>query len=341
MSDRVKLWLKPLKGVTLDSGSNEGMEEKNEVTADAALVRNRDIEKTAGETGFPVTGSGAELRRFLVRASAISQQNWGGGTISQYVALGATHDSAEQCDAPKCHPDTRKQLLSDINQWIKEPDKQTDIMYLHGPAGAGKSSIARSVCKEAADAGFLCASFFFWRGSQDRNNVKKFFTTIAYQLMMANDMLAAYISSEMQLDPQIINDASIERQFKQLILEPCLCLVESGRQLRNGVIVIDGLDECADKAMQVSILDLLANAFQHEGFPLAFFITSRPELHLQEVWDTKMMASVTHPISLSNVPGISQDIRTVIQSGFSCILMIVDSNGLLNLSAGHGHPHLA
>ncbi|KAF9011390.1 hypothetical protein BDQ17DRAFT_1179735, partial [Cyathus striatus] len=135
-------------------------------------------------------------------------------------AMGATHDSGEQYDAPKCHPKTRKQLLSDINQRIREPDKETAITYLHGPAGAGKSCIARSVCEEADYAKSLGGSFFFWRGSQDRNNVKKLFTTIAYQLAMLNNVLAGYISSEIDLDPRLIYDASIERQFQHLILEP-------------------------------------------------------------------------------------------------------------------------
>ncbi|KAF9011377.1 hypothetical protein BDQ17DRAFT_1217364, partial [Cyathus striatus] len=88
---------------------------------------------------------------------------------------GAIHDSGVQYDAPKCHPDTRKQLLNDIRQWIREPDKETGILYLHGPAGAGKSCIARSACQQAEHDGTLCASFFFWRGSQDRNNANKLF----------------------------------------------------------------------------------------------------------------------------------------------------------------------
>ncbi|KAF9011402.1 hypothetical protein BDQ17DRAFT_1538092 [Cyathus striatus] len=224
--------------------------------------------------------------------------------LSQYVAHGATHDSGEQYDAPKCHPDTRKQLLSNINHWIKEPNKETGITYLHGPAGSGKS----------------CASFFFWRGSQDRNNVQKLFTTIAYQLAMMNNVLARYISSEIELDPRLIYDAPIEQQFRHLILEPCLCFVESGRQLRNWIIVIDGLDECVNKTMQILLLHLLAKAVRHENFPLGFIITSRPELHLQEIWDTKEIVSVTNLISLSSIQGILQDIRTVIQSGFSHIL---------------------
>ncbi|KAF9011386.1 hypothetical protein BDQ17DRAFT_1221466, partial [Cyathus striatus] len=240
--------------------------------------------------------------------------------LSQFVAQGASHNSGDQHDAPKCHPDTRKQLLSDTNQWVREPDKETGILYLHGPAGAGKSCIARSVCNEAAHAGFLGASFFFWRGSPDRNNAKKLFTTVAYQLAMLNDVLAGYILAEIQLNPLLIHDASINFQFQKLILEPCLKFVRSCQKPLYGTIIIDGLDECEDKAVQLSILRLLVEAVQYEGFPLGFFITSRPELHLQEVWDTEEIASVTKLISLSNIPGSQQDIQTVLQSGFSLIL---------------------
>ncbi|KAF8988211.1 hypothetical protein BDQ17DRAFT_1482118 [Cyathus striatus] len=201
--------------------------------------------------------------------------------LSEYVALGATHNSGEQYDAPKCHPETRKQLISDINQWIKEPDKETGIMYLHGPAGAGKSCIARSVCEEAAYPGFLGASFFFWRGSQNRNNAKKLFTTIAYQLATLNDVLAGYISAELQLNPQLVCDASIRTQFQKLVVEPCLKFIRDSQESQHplyhvgrGIIIIDGLDECLDETMQLVILKELVKATQYNGFPLDFFITS-------------------------------------------------------------------
>ncbi|KAF9011400.1 hypothetical protein BDQ17DRAFT_1322289 [Cyathus striatus] len=240
--------------------------------------------------------------------------------LLQYVARGATHDSRDQYEAPKCHPDTRKQLLSDVNEWIREPDKETGIVYLHGAAGAGKSCIARSVCEEAAQAGLLGASFFFWRGSPDRNNANKLFTTIASQLAMLNEEFAKYIAAEIQQNSRLLYDAPLEHQFIKLILEPYLHLVASGERILEGVIVIDGLDECIDRSTQISVLHLLARAVQHEGFQLGFFITSRPELHLREVWDTEEVVSAMQLISLSNIRGTSQDIRVVLQSGFSRIL---------------------
>ncbi|KAF8978639.1 hypothetical protein BDQ17DRAFT_1440006 [Cyathus striatus] len=125
--------------------------------------------------------------------------------LHQYVAYGATHSSKDQYDAPKCHTETRTQLRSDIQNWIKVDEKETGIMFLQGAAGAGKSCIARSVCEEANDSGLLGASFFFWRYSSDRNNADKLFTTIAYQLAKVNKELGKQIAAEIEQNPEIIN----------------------------------------------------------------------------------------------------------------------------------------
>ncbi|KAF8998658.1 hypothetical protein BDQ17DRAFT_1361729 [Cyathus striatus] len=237
--------------------------------------------------------------------------------LYQYVARGASHNTKAQDDAPKCHEDTRTQLLGDILHWIKLPKKETGIMLLHGPAGAGKSCIARSVCQQAATEGLLGASFFFWRSDSDRNKMDKLFTTIAHQLANANNNLRPHILTAIEQNPDIV-DKPLEYQFRTLIFQPCLKVTQE--ELHFTAIVIDGLDECTDQMMQVSILNLLARIVRYEGFPLGFFITCRPELHLQEVFNTKDIVFSTQIISLDGVAGVSQDIRTVLQSGFSRVL---------------------
>ncbi|KAF8997212.1 hypothetical protein BDQ17DRAFT_1429231 [Cyathus striatus] len=233
--------------------------------------------------------------------------------LYQFVASGASHDSKDQYRAPKCDPDTRKQLLSDILEWIKVSEKETGITFMHGPAGAGKSCITRSACEQAASEGLLGASFFFWRGSSTRNNENKLITTLAYQLAEGNKELREYILSELKDNPRIVN-MPLDVQFRKLIFEPCCKLPRERLPVR--VIVIDGLDECIGETVQIEILQLLAKAVRYEGFPLGIFITSRPELHLQEVFDTKEIIFATNIISLDRIPGINQDIRTVLQSGF-------------------------
>jgi hypothetical protein len=39
------------------------------------------------------------------------------------TAAGAMRDSAERCDAPKCHPETRIAVQDDIYSWIVYRDR--------------------------------------------------------------------------------------------------------------------------------------------------------------------------------------------------------------------------
>ncbi|KAF8994413.1 hypothetical protein BDQ17DRAFT_1097952 [Cyathus striatus] len=71
--------------------------------------------------------------------------------------------------------------------------------------------------------------------------------------------------------------------------------------------------------MQVSVLKFLTRVVRYEAFLLGFFITTQPELYLQEVLNSKEIIFSTQIISLDCIPGVSQDIRTVLQSGFSRI----------------------
>jgi len=55
-----------------------------------------------------------------------------------------------------------------------------------GPAGVGKSAIAKSCAEKTAEEGMLSASFFFSR-TQHVDDPLQFFTTIAHQLTMEID----------------------------------------------------------------------------------------------------------------------------------------------------------
>ncbi|KAJ6465477.1 hypothetical protein C8R45DRAFT_839928, partial [Mycena sanguinolenta] len=54
------------------------------------------------------------------------------------VAAAAIYDSAESYPQPKCHPETRTKMLKDLHNWALDKKAQHRILWLHGPAGAGK-----------------------------------------------------------------------------------------------------------------------------------------------------------------------------------------------------------
>jgi len=88
------------------------------------------------------------------------------------TAPAAFHNSKERFDPPKCHPNTRLAVLTKIMKWIKwEEDIDAFIMWVYGPAGAGKSAIAQTIAEMCDEEMILLASFFFSRNDPSRSTV--------------------------------------------------------------------------------------------------------------------------------------------------------------------------
>jgi sigma54-dependent transcription regulator len=87
--------------------------------------------------------------------------------LMEWVATGAFHDSDELYDAPKCHPHTRLAVLNEIMEWVgnAESAREDFMLWLFGPAGAGKSAIAKRIAELTFQNGLLIATFFFSRTS--------------------------------------------------------------------------------------------------------------------------------------------------------------------------------
>ncbi|KAF8129130.1 hypothetical protein K438DRAFT_878746 [Mycena galopus ATCC 62051] len=189
----------------------------------------------------------------------------------------AVHDSAENYCQPKCHPETRAEMLEDLWKWSLDSDPNCRVLWLYGPAGAGKSSVARSFCQKLAEGGRLGASFFFQRGHPSRGDGHKLFPTIAYQLCRAAPVFKDIVCRRVEDDPAITN-RSLSVQLEQLIIKPCW-----QSNLNPGlVLVIDGLDECAGRNIQEAILRSFS--MHREPLPFLVFIASRPEVHLREIF---------------------------------------------------------
>ncbi|KAJ7248315.1 hypothetical protein C8J57DRAFT_1189539 [Mycena rebaudengoi] len=103
--------------------------------------------------------------------------------LHRAVALEAMHDSADTYPQPRCHPGRREEMLHNLWDWAtKSTIDAWPVLWLYGPAGAGKSAIMRTLSERLADAGLLGGSFFFKRGHITRGNAQKLFSTLSYQL---------------------------------------------------------------------------------------------------------------------------------------------------------------
>src|SRR5271154_6221085 len=125
--------------------------------------------------------------------------------LMEWVATGAFHNSDELYDAPKCHPHTRVAVLDEIMQWVGESEsaREAFMMWLFGPAGAGKSAIAKRIAEIAAEKGLLIATFFFSRTDPQRNTKDRLVATLAYQLALSIPGTRTLIENAIERDPAI------------------------------------------------------------------------------------------------------------------------------------------
>jgi hypothetical protein len=239
------------------------------------------------------------------------------------ASLGAIHDSAERYPAPNCHPGTREAVRQIILDWIHTTSENSTsfFFWLYGPAGAGKTAILQAVaeflCSQSEFGQNFGGSFFFSRGKKGRDHGHFLFSTIAYQLALKVPGLRQHVNRIMELDPTL-HTKSMDVQLQTLIVDAFRNL--SPLPQRSYLVIIDGLDECHDKATQQLILRLLCETITYHKLPLRFLIGSRPETHIRASFDQESVYTITQRVVLDETFNPGRDIRVFLQDGFAKIL---------------------
>ncbi|KAJ7618750.1 hypothetical protein FB45DRAFT_755746, partial [Roridomyces roridus] len=191
----------------------------------------------------------------------------------------ALYNSAESFPQPRCHPETRIELLEKLRDRLHEP--QIRVVWLHGPAGAGKSAIMQTLSQQLEEMGNLGVTFFFKRGHPNRGNATVLFATLAYQLALFFPVVKEPILEQVRKKP-LLAATSIASQLRELLVEPCQQVTHS--TLPPRILLIDGLDECDGSAVQQEILRSVQHIFCEQALPVKLVIASRPEPEIQEIF---------------------------------------------------------
>lgn len=191
-------------------------------------------------------------------------------------------------------------------------------MWLHGPAGFGKSAIAQTIAEKCDQDGKLAASFFFLGESEDRGTAMPLFPTLAWQL--AHSIRDTAISIEAAIrEHRLLPTKSIDKQFNHLIVQPFQSCLDNPI-IGGMLVIIDGVDECAGEYTQRSLLKLIGEALTKKLIILRFLICSRPETHIKETFNSDAFSNITRTVVLDNNSLDSfKDIRTYLLAEFSRI----------------------
>ncbi|KAF9558765.1 hypothetical protein CPC08DRAFT_709347 [Agrocybe pediades] len=282
------------------------------------------------QPGMPV-GSLLNLSNSIVNGGTFIQhthihsreQPTGYARLLENVATSALHDSVDDVDPPKCHPNTRVAIIQNIIDWTFGTDEKLrgkPILWLKGGAGVGKSAIARSVAERCLDEGLLLGAFFFKAGDTSRNHVGNLVATISYQISTCLPKFRDAVSAIIE-DSPLIFKSSIKTQFSTLIIRP-LSVVLANCSTTSiptpRLIIIDGLDECSAVNSQRDLVLTLQDVTNTTAL-IRFLVCSRPESHLNAAFSLPRMVPTLHIIFLDNDYVSSKDIRVYLQDRFKQI----------------------
>ncbi|KAF7351906.1 putative nwd2 protein [Mycena venus] len=231
--------------------------------------------------------------------------------LHRAIAVDALYNSAERFPQPRCHPETRTELIEKLCRWVTDANQDHSIHWLHGPAGAGKSAIMQTLCERLQEAGRLGGSFFFKRGHSTCGNAKVLFATLAYQLALHRPKLKRAILRSVETDLSVLG-RSLDVQLQNLILIPW--------KLADGslpsALLIDGLDECDGHKIQQEILRLIGSTANKHHPALRIIVASRPEPHIRETFEEESLQGVA---DTTNIEQSFHDVWTYLRNEFSRI----------------------
>ncbi|KAH8744548.1 hypothetical protein F5883DRAFT_476236, partial [Diaporthe sp. PMI_573] len=187
----------------------------------------------------------------------------------------ARYDSADVQGSPKCDEGTRIRIQQTITQWADNPSAEP-LFWLGGPAGTGKSTIARTVADAFHGKKRLAAGYFFKRGEQGRNDTSRLFPTLAMQLAEADPSFKGCLRKSLDnLGQEAVEKKALEFQFEKLLWLPMTGLPSTDTRQLPRVIVIDALDECERPEHLSQVLALASKLCTVNTVCLRVLLTSR------------------------------------------------------------------
>ncbi|KAI3605227.1 nwd2 [Moniliophthora roreri] len=246
-------------------------------------------------------------------------------SLKDAANLGATHNAAARIPFPHIHKGTRIEVLDRIRQWFRQ--EESNVFWLHGGVGVGKSAIAQAICDEFSEKERLAASFFFTRTQtdNDHNSIGSLVATFALQLAKTNSQRDSFIKGVLSRNGSVLLNTSIEERVRRLVIDPILEFPFEGDE--TILFAVDGLDEYYEKRDQRSqSLRMLLKSIAEltEKCPrVKFLICSRSTEEGIRTWVQSRASSLApccFELGGNLDETISMNIRTYLQDKFTELL---------------------
>lgn len=277
-------------------------------------------------------------------------------TLEQLPHVAASFQASTQRAKSHYLNGTFPRVLEELEVWAKgnsEPAFERlrkPIWVLSEPQGSGKSTLASELCRrlrpDATDSP-LGASFFFDLAVEGLSTTRDFFSTISYQLAQSQPVLRPLIVAAANRYLSAGGDLQMEFTAKTLLLEPLRALARSQQQqlAHPIVIVVDGVDECADHATAHALPEMLRHLIacaQEPSSPIRILLTTRPNATVDGILDAPELRGIIHRHHLHDrADARGSDITTYLRARLHKLEAIQRSPTSINKLASHVGPSFA
>jgi len=184
-----------------------------------------------------------------------------------------------------CLPNTRVALLQFIQNWAVDPQSEHKLLWLHGLAGSGKSTIATTVANYFRQSGHLGAFLFFDRDVAERSDPLSVIRTLVYQLGVSYPEIGTAVCAAIDSTPTLPS-SPINFQFQGLLLD-VLATTSTVDTNASIVVILDALDECGTAGERNDLLEILAQESTKLPSAIRVIVTSRDDFGICQAFESQ------------------------------------------------------
>ena len=215
-----------------------------------------------------------------------------------------------------CMDGTRQSLLDQIMDWVANGSGeanvlQSNIYWIYGSPGVGKTSLAHSICAMLHEQNHLAGAFFCRRDDPNLSEPMNILPTCIHKLAIVFPPFRTIVAKHLRDDPNL----TLESMKGSFFLDFIRSLPRHPE--RTLAFVIDALDECGNARTRPGLLKVLTDAATQAPW-LKIIITSRTEVDIQHFFDTLTQSSYL-PYDLATDHDASADLRTFARSQFNLV----------------------
>ena len=182
-----------------------------------------------------------------------------------------------------CLPKTRLDVIRAFTDWIADGSiDRKSVLWLHGLAGSGKSTISTTLAQTMRGLDRLGAFFYFNRDIPERN-AATLIRTIARQLAIFDPQIGTEVTRVVGGNTSIA-EMPLDVQFTNLLAAKAFKSVEwSGGPI---VLIIDALDECGSEDDRKDLMRVLSKGFLDLPPFIRVLVSSREEPDIKDAFQS-------------------------------------------------------